>query len=684
MRPAPSHLRMGLVCLVLFAGTLALFSRVLGHEFTSYDDPHYVTKNEHVHAGLSGESVCWAFGAGLGANWHPLTWMSHMLDWQLFGANPHGHHATSVIWHALNAVVVFLLMCRLTGGFWSAAFSAALFASHPLRVESVAWVAERKDVLSGFFGLLCLWAYAVYAQNLREQPARASRYYWLALVAFGLGLMAKPMLVTLPCVLLLLDSWPFRRVAISAGGAGTPLQFESRCVPMEKIPFFLLAAASCVATFLVQKHGGAMSSISLGLADRAANAVVSIARYLGKFFWPSDLAVIYPHPGFWPWWTVAGAVLLVLMIALVVWQQRYRHPWLLTGWLWFVGMLIPVIGLVQVGFQSMADRYTYLPILGLQLALIGTWRELPFLRSRWIALLVAGAVLAGCAARTWAQLGVWRDSETLFKHAIAVTDKNYIAHNKLGMVYVRERRLEEALPHFERALEFHPGDPDVCSNLGSALDEMGRLSEAILRYEQSLRLQPDSAEVCINLANALVRTSRAEQALPYFERALQLNPKQVEAHGSFGYALAGLGRFPEAIQHLERALSLRPPGSVEAHCDVAKWLLQTGKVEEALRHYEQAVQINPGLVEAHGMMGNIFSNTNRLEQAVVQYREVIRLQPDLAEAHNDLGVALIRSGKTAEAEAEFLHALQLKPDYRDAKTNLGRLRSMKARSRLKP
>ena len=389
----PPALHAWAVSVALFAGTMLLFGRAFDYGFTNYDDPRYLTDNLHVQSGLTWDSLVWAFTAKTDY-WHPLTWFSHMLDWQLYGASATGHHLTSVLWHALNAVLAFHVLRRLTGAFWTCAFAAALFAWHPLRVESVVWVAERKDVLSGCFFLLTLWAYAGYAKR-RLERSRAWPSYLLTLALFSGGLMCKPMLVSLPLVLLLLDYWPLNRTA-----AGPAPVLVWRGLLIEKLPFVVLSAAISVLTILMQFNVGGYV-LHLPLGARLGNALVSIVRYLGKFFWPFDLAVCYPHPGSWPAATVSGAVLLVLALSVAAWRQRHIRPWLLVGWAWFLVVLLPVIGLVQAGFQAMADRYTYLAIIGPQLALLMTVREIPArFMPRGLAAALGGVVLAACALAT--------------------------------------------------------------------------------------------------------------------------------------------------------------------------------------------------------------------------------------------------------------------------------------------
>src|SRR5580658_7954862 len=377
-QPGGQALRTWAVCIFLFVAAFLLFSPALNHKFLDYDDPDYVTQNIHIQHGFAWENIRWAFTTGHAANWHPLTWLSHMLDWKLYGDNPRGHHATNLILHSLNAVLAFLALRKLTGSFWTSAFAAALFAFHPLRVESVVWVAERKDVLSGFFGLGTIYLYAAYAQ---ARTRAASIWLYLAvLVILSLGLLCKPMLVTLPCVLLLLDFWPLNRMVSAAA-----------CLRLirEKIPFFLLSIASSVVTFYVQKAGNAM--ISLGLESRLINCIVSIALYLQKFFWPFGLAVGYPYPAHWPIATVALSSAVVGIISLIALIQWRRQSWIIVGWLWCLGMWVPVIGIVKVGLQGMADRYTYLPMIGIEIAILWTLR--PLLRNANKSAVASAAVL---------------------------------------------------------------------------------------------------------------------------------------------------------------------------------------------------------------------------------------------------------------------------------------------------
>ena len=636
IRAEPSVIAIGLV---LFVATLLLFSRVLGpdYEFVNYDDPDYVTKNAQVQAGLDGAGMRWALTSGAASNWHPLTWMSHMLDWSWWGNNPRGHHATSVVLHALNAALAFLALRKLTGAVWTSAFCAALFAWHPLRAESVAWVAERKDMLSGFFWFATLLAYGAYADARVRATGRAAPYYVLTLVALALGLMAKPMLVTLPCVLLLLDVWPLRRLGSSAGVQPASSSMAGWTPLLEKIPFFALAAASSYVTFRVQQAGGSVAE-ALDFGARLGNAFVAVVRYLGKFGWPFDLAVLYPHPGHWATGKITAAVLMVAALsAAALWQGR-RRPWMLIGWLWFLGTLVPVIGLVQVGMQAMADRYTYLTILGVQLALLWTLRDAftsdaARRRLAWVGALV----LVGCAARTWNQLGVWRNSETLFSHAIAVTTNNFVAHDNRGLYRFEHGRVEEAVADYRQALAINPGYMNPNNNLGHALAQSGRPAEALPFYRAALAAKPEHVEVRNNLANAL----------------------------------SDVGQLDEAMTHYAFVLA-RQPDHANALNGSAVVLAMQGKPAEAKQRLEQAVRIAPGYAGAHNNLGNVCSMLKEWAQAAAHYRRAAELQPD-AHTHAQLAHALRQLGRRDDAVRELRTALKIRPDYAPARQALQEL-----------
>ena len=665
MPPAESSLRLRIVCLALFFGTLLLFGRAIGHDFVNYDDPGYVTANEHVQAGLGADTWRWAFTTGEVSNWHPLAWISHTLDWTLFGRSPVGHHATSLLWHAASAVLAFLVLRRMTGAFWTSAFCAALWAWHPLRVESVAWVAERKDVLSGFFWWLALWAYASYAECQRERRPGAARSYVLTFGAFAVGLMCKPMLVTLPCVLLLLDFWPLRR----SGSASAPFAWPRLLA--EKVPFFALSAASGVVTYLAQQKGGSVSA-ALTLGARLANAAVAVARYLGKFVWPFDLAVLYPYPpsGRWPAGAVLGAVVLLALLSTVaLWQWR-RRPWLVVGWLWFLGTLVPVSGLVQVGLQSMADRYTYLPIIGVQLALLWTVREFaarPSLRPAMFA--AAGAVLLGCAMRTWDQLAVWKNSFTLFDHAVRVTNGSYLAYNNLGIWLLDEHRPDEAIAAYRESLAINPGYEEALNNLGHALAGKGLAGEAVGYYRAALRTKPDLIEAHNNLGNALSDLGQIDEAIQEYEFVLARRPRHADALNNYGVALAMKGRTAEAVERIAASLRLKPD-NVSGHSNLGNVYAMTGRLDDAIREYRRALELGPNDARVFNNLGNALAGKGRLAEAVAQYEQAVRLEPVNPEAQTNLGVALAKLGRREEAIRHLQTALRQRPDYPQAQSLL--------------
>jgi Flp pilus assembly protein TadD len=606
-----------IVCVLLALVTLLIYLPVRHYSFVNLDDGKYVTENPMVQAGLTWAGVKYAFTSWYGDFWHPLTCLSHMLDCQLFGLNAGGHHLVSVLFHATNAVLLLLLLLRLTGAFWQSAFIAALFAWHPLHVESVAWVAERKDVLSTFFGLLTLMAYVRYAQGVNSDMRQvtrtssiqsrvmrhASRYYWLALLLFALALMAKPMLVTLPFVFLLLDYWPLRRVtgdgwrvtgdkksvgkrstfnssAFAFGyGATAPKRSEGGQLStiLEKWPFFALAAASCVVTFIAQKRGGAVAPLGgYPLSARIGNAAVAYVKYLFNSVYPVNLAVFYPLPKEIPLVQVAGAMMVLAVISWLIWRARRQRPYLLMGWLWYLGMLVPAVGLVQVGPQAMADRFTYLPLIGVFIGVVFGLGDLAkkLRLEPMVMISIAGIVLAGCLFATARQLHFWRDNETLFERTLAVTKDNPVAHYTLGNGLLQRGQVEEAMAQFQKALEIKPDYTEAHNNLGCAFLRKGQVNKAMAHFQKALELQPNNVEVQNNLAWVLATAPNASlrngvKAVGLAQRANQLSGGQNPAFiGTLAAAYAEAGRFPEAVttarQTLQLATGQTSPAAVDA------------------------------------------------------------------------------------------------------------------------
>jgi len=667
--------RPAVICGLLVLATLAVYWPVRTYDFIALDDPIYVRDNPAVQGGLSLHGVCWAFGAGYAGNWHPLTWLSHMLDADLFGPGAAGPHLVNLLLHAVSAAVLFLALRALTGALWRSALVAALFALHPLHVESVAWISERKDVLSGLCWMLTLWAYGGYAQS---QSVRAigdrARCYGLALGCFALGLMSKPMLVTLPCVLLLLDYWPLRRFApgsSKADDAPAAPAFRRALWPLlkEKIPFFVLSAASCAITVVAQRQGGAIQPMArLSLAMRIENTFVAYARYLGKLGWPTDLALPYPSPGHWPLAEVMGAVALVIGVsALVVWLGR-RSSFLVTGWFWFLGTLVPVIGLVQVGEQSLADHYTYVPAIGVFIALVWSaaaagahWR-LP----RWLAGLGAAVLLGLCAGQTCVQLAYWQTSERLLRHALALTQDNWVADFALGFSLSEKGRGEEAIAYYEHALAINPGSTRLWKSLGDARLKGRQYAAAIQCFQRALQLKGDNTDARSNLGLALEESGQRDQAIEQYLEVLRQAPGDALTHFRLGNCLVGLGRTEEAVAQYQLALQYEP-NDLEVRNNLGVALFNQGKRDQAGDQFRAVLRAQPGHANARCNLGNVLATQQKWAEAAEQYAEAVRLTPDSAEALYGLARALARLGRRDEAIAELNEVLRLNPAHAGAK-----------------
>jgi tetratricopeptide (TPR) repeat protein len=593
--------------------TLLVYCPSFDYPFVNFDDPAYVSNNPQVHAGLTPDSIRWAFTSFACVNWHPLTWLSLQLDAQLWGAEEaRAFHRTNVLLHTANTVLLFWVFCRMTGLVWRSAAVAALFALHPLHVESVAWVTERKDVLSTLFWMLTLAAYLYYVRR-----AGVGRYL-LVMLMLELGLMAKPMLVTLPLILLLFDYWPLSRLG--------PIGF--RRLVIEKGPLCTLVLASCLLTFLAQRRGQAVAGFEIiPLQARIENALLAYVAYVGQMFWPLDLAVYYPHPGadVSALQAVGAGLILLLVTGLVLGPGR-RWRYLMVGWLWYLVTLVPVIGLVQVGEQAMADRYTYVPLIGLFLLL--TW-GISDLAVAWRLprLLLAGmsaAVLSGCVVLTWVQLTYWRESVPLWQHTIAATQKNALAHYSLARVLNDQSLVYEAEAHYKKAIEYDPKFVGACFELGSLLQNQGRLEEAHIQYQRASELDPSFA--------------------PY--------------HAKLAAVLTGLGRPEEAVAECRKVVALEPT-SVQGYQNLVKALEDVGWLPEALRACREAIALDPRAAALHNHLGGLLYETGRPEEAMQAFQEAIHLESDYADAHFHLGQVLLREGRFAEALDSLARAHEL-------------------------
>ncbi len=591
------------VCLSLAVLTWVVFGQTLWHDFVNYDDPRYVYENTRITSGLSISGIAWGFTHIHSLNWHPLTTISHMLDCQLHGLKAGWHHFTNVFLHTLAAILLFLALRQLTGAVWRSAFVAAVFAIHPLRVESVAWIAERKDVLSGVFFMLTLLAYVYYVR-----VPRVARYL-LVLLVFACGLMSKPMLVTLPFVLLLLDYWPLARINN---------QFWKRL--LEKIPLIALSALSSITTFLVQK-GAVGQTEELPILERINNAVVSYVLYIWQMLWPVDLAVFYPHPeNRLPLWEIVSCLVLLICATAVAIALRKRRPYLITGWLWYLGMLVPVIGLVQVGWQGRADRYTYLPQIGLYIA--ATWGVADltafYRHQRAIlstaAILVIGA-LTWCA---WVQTSYWRDSETLFRHAAAVTTNNDVADNNLGIVFLGQGKVDDAISLLQRAVDLRPDNSPAHENLAKALLQKGRVTEALVHYHKLLELQPDNMEVHNIVGTVLVQQGHVAEGVEEWHKVLAVEPDNGNAMSNLAWVLAtspdpSLRDGPKAVQLAEQALRISGGRIAILFRTLAAAYAESG-------HFSEAIQTAQRGIELANSQGNS-SLVTELQGAIVLYQE---------------------------------------------------------------
>ncbi|MBW8863525.1 MAG: tetratricopeptide repeat protein [Verrucomicrobia bacterium] len=592
------------LCLILAVVTLAVFWPAKDFDFLGYDDPGYFATNPHVLTGLSADNIVWAFTNGEVANWHPVTWLSLMLDAEIFGNGAAGPHLVNLLFHSLNGVLMFLLLRRLTGAFWRSALVAALFSLHPLHLESVAWVAERKDVLCMFFELLSLLAYVCRVQEVALSESRPAdtrglvagqrvkvsrKKYHLSLCLFALALMSKPMAVSMPFLLLLLDWWPMQRL--------TEVDFRNslRVLLLEKIPFFALAALACVVTFLVQHAGGTVASMTKFTPGmRVENAVVSYARYFGKVFWPSPLANPYPHPGHWPLVDVLGAAAFLAVVSVAALRLKKSSPFFITGWLWFLGTLVPVIGLVQVGDQAMADRYSYLPVTGIFVVAVWGAAEVfaKWRRPEHLALGAAVVVLAACVVQTRSQLGYWRNDGTLFGHALAVTENNFVAEINYGAWLSKNGQVGEALEHYKRALQLKPDSAIAAFDVGNIYNKLGDWDAAALQYREALRLQPENPEALNNLGTVLMRQKKYEAAATNLTAAIKLKPGFAEALNNLGTVYFHEGQYEAALAAFGKALELAPDSLI--YCaNTGDALARLGRTQAAAECYQHVLQVQP-------------------------------------------------------------------------------------------
>ena len=662
------------VCVFLALAVLIVFGQTAHFGFVNYDDQLYVSDNAKVTNGLSLQGVAWAFSHAACNFYHPLTMISLMLDYQLHGLHPGGYHLTNVLIHAASAILLFLIVRQMTGALWRSAFVAAVFAIHPLRVESVAWVSERKDVLATFFFMLTIGAYVHYARD----PNSLGRYLMVAGL-FVLGLLCKPTAVALPFGLLLLDYWPLNRFT-----PPTPTRATAPPIPqadyfgipkrliLEKVPLVVLAAVACVVTYFAEGEV-VMSIAKIPVPTRIGNVLLSYVVYLRQMVWPAGLAAFYPYPQKSPpLWEIGLAFLLLAGISggvLAFWRKR---PWLLAGWFWYLGMMVPVIGIVQLGVFAHADRNTYLPQIGLYVLLAWAvadwsagWKHRRMVLGG-LMMVVIGA-LTVCAR---IQTSYWRDSESLWARALACAPANILACRNLGAALVEHGKLDEAVTLYKRALEIKLDSAETHDSLGDALDKKGELNEAMEQYRIALAINPAYADAHYNLGNALVKCGNLEEAVAHYRKVLEINPDYLDARMNLGLALAKSGQMAEAIAQYQKTLEINPRYA-KAHCNLGDALLQQGHADEAVACFQRALEIQPDYAKAHYDLANVFFDQGHLDQAIAHYQKALEADPALVEAHFNLGNAFLNSGRFDEAVAHYKKVLELHPGYGGALNNLG-------------
>ncbi len=695
-----------LVGLLLLVATTAVYVQVYQFEFVNFDDGDYIYNNEMVKKGLTGETVRWAFRLrGYAANWHPLTWLSHMLDIEIYGLdNPGGHHITNIILHIANTLLLFAVFYKMTGAVWRSGLVAGLFALHPLHVESVAWVSERKDVLSSLFWMLTMLFYACYVQRNGSK-----KWYIAAVIAFAIGLTAKAMLVTLPCVLLLMDYWPLKRFSLGKDTQNKkPGSVHSlKICLLDKIPFFILTVFSSIITFIVQRRWGAVEDIEvLSFSTRLLNTFSAYIKYIIKMFYPVRLANFYPYPQSLSIpFVIVSMILLISITVAVVWFIRKQRFWA-VGWFWYLGTLIPVIGLVQVGEQEIADRYTYIPLIGLFIMVawgLGELRKRVSAAKPYITA-ATGIAMVALAGLTYRQVGFWENNFTLLEHAIAVTEGNYECHFCLADPLIEEGRIDEAIEHTRRAIEIkedylkgqngmgyallQKGQPaeaipyllraieiepkcyQAHVNLAIAYRQTGQFQKALKHFHITLQNEPSMTRIYANIAEVHTMAGNIDQALTYYQKFLQAQPNSPNIIYSAGVLYAQKGDFASAAQYFENALQFAPEEPM-LHANLGLAYSRLGYLKRAENHYQTALKLSPNMPEVHHNYGNMLFQLGNHESSLGHLQKAAALAPDSPEISNDLGVAYLQLKQYEKAQQAFEKAIQLRPQFVDPYANLG-------------
>jgi tetratricopeptide (TPR) repeat protein len=682
-----------LICATLAIITIITFWQLKDCGFINYDDSMYVYENAYVQSGLNWDNVKQAFSselAKLSGHWHPVTWLSWMIDYQFFGLNATAYHLVNLFFHVVNTLLLFLLLLRMTKNIWPCAFVAALFAIHPLHVESVAWIAERKDVLSTFFWMLTLGAYSYYVEN------PGFRRYFFVLLFFVLGLMAKPMLITLPFVLLLLDYWPLRRFGeinprqkvqtealktvtsdqqkkkskkkntvkeiLEAKKTDHPEYKWSLIYPLlwEKIPLFVLALLSSIVTYFAAQSAGAVHSESIPLFIRIGNAFISYIAYIGKMIWPSNLVVFYPYAKLMIPWQVLGSILLLIAITLVVIWRVKKFPYLAVGWLWYIGTLVPVIGIVQAGSQAMADRYTYIPLIGLFIML--AW-GVPELLKKWKygkeMLFAASALSIVClSVISWKQVGYWQNNFTLYDHALVVNDNSWLAYDNRGVAYYSQGRYKQAIEDFNRAIEIKPRHEKTYNNRGNAYQTLGGYRQAIDDFNKAIEVKPDFPEAYNNRGNAYLFLGNYKKAIEDMNKAIEIKPDYATAYNSRGNACQALGNYHQAIEDYGRAIENKPRYA-EAYYNRGTAYNKLGNYQRAIEDLNRAINLKPDYPEAYVNRGFAYKGLGNYQQAIEDYGSAIQIKPDYTFAYLNRGAAYVNLGNNDMALNDLKMAAKL-------------------------
>lgn len=664
-----------LIPLMLILASLLIYGQTHNFDFINLDDHIFVTKNDTVQNGFTWKGV-WKIFSRPDYFGMQLSFLSHMLDCHFFGLNAGHHHLTNVFFHILNSLLLFLLLRRMTGAPWRSGAVALMFTVHPINVESVAWIAERRNVLSTFFWFLALFYYAGYAKHKKILP------YILVLLSFICGLLSKSMLVTLPFLLLLLDYWPLERLCFDDIRMSIKTLCPTvvvRALLIEKIPLFIISGLACVLTIISAQSGGGEKGIgglvsleNLSADQRLLNALVSYCKYLAKTFMPVDLSPYYPFPPFIPVWQAIAAGTILLLITLFFMRQLKRRPWLLIGWFWYIGTMIPVIGFIQLGVYAMADRYAYVPVIGIFIILAWTAGELFSLYERFHKSLIASFLMgfACLMALAGIQTAHWENSSALFKHALKASGDNYISHNNLGLALLHEGRLDQAMHHLARAIEMNPYEIKARNNMGLALQAAGNTQEAIRHFQTVLQMKPDSADTYNYMGETLRLAGRPDEALKPYAAALRIRPESADVHNNIGLALKELGRIDEAVDHYNKSISLNPRFAI-AHNNIGIVLKESGKTSEAITHYRKALELDPENATVHYNIAIALQDQGDIDQAIHHYEEAIRFNPESLEAYNALGLAEMRRGRLDEAVICFSKALQLNNQDTRIYNNLG-------------